>query len=783
MSPELRCEVDLESGDVRRGGRLERLPPRLLSLLRYLIEHPREVISRDQLIASVWGHLEAASDDSVNVAVSDLRRTLGDTGRPHRVIETVPRRGYRYLGHGVVSADLSAALQTEPARETAKNGGDTIDSPTLEPPVSARTDAIVGTTPAPTRWRLFGGLLAAVLGIALAAWLWPSAKDVSPAPPSRSVPPAVPNPSVAVLPFLDLSAAGDQRYFADALVDRIIHMLAQVRGLEVAARTSAFAFRDGKATVDEIGKTLRVGAVLEGSLMREGERLRVIAQLIDVDSGMHLWSKSYDREEGELFALQDEIANEVSRTLTDTLLPERALQQPRSRAAYDLTARAHFATDEGTLAGAQAARQFFLQALEHDPDYVPALVGLFEIGGLIVGHRGETSAADLEQSLTALERAKRLDPDAPDVLRALGMNQRRLGQHTEALALFARAIDGNPNDAGAWVGQGDLQLYLGDFDAALASLRRAQRIDPLSSRIARRLADAYWSVGRAEEALAQLREILRRDPDNAPAHGAMSSYLLRLGRSGEAMRFLQAQRRLDPDSPLRRARECEMFLQLGDDAGAEQCTDDLQRSGGSRLHVLYLRQALHAFRGEWEARLGLMDELLELASPNDRLMTSVLADAYARFSCPRALEILTERAAELFNDPPKLSPALSTSSTVAVRCLRREGREAEAERLLAAFAAMVERLRLPQGPELVTGMEGAWVLALQGDDEAALEALEALVDGGWRYNWWQLDAYPEFARIAERDAFAQLVRRLEAGVREQREYYLQRRGDLLPPPR
>ncbi|MCK7594216.1 winged helix-turn-helix domain-containing protein [Pseudomarimonas salicorniae] len=773
------CIVDLESGDVMRDGRIDRLPPRLLSLLRFFVEHAREVISRDQLIESVWGHLEAASDDSVNVAVSDLRRALGDSRRPHRIIETVPRRGYRYRGDGLALADLSQALSAAPPGDPAEQSP--AASPAVETPThTADPESLPSASPR-MRWPLVAGLLVVTLGIAMVAWHAVTSRTTQP-PPAAAVAPSAKislDPSIAVLPFLDLSQAGDQRHFADALVDRIIHMLAQVQGLQVAARTSSFAFRDGTATIDEIGEALRVRAVLEGSLMHDGERLRVVAQLIDVESGMHLWSKSYDREEGEFFALQDEIASEVSRTLTDSLLPERALRQPRSRAAYDLTTRARFARDEDTLASAEAAQGFYLQALEHDPDYVPALVGLFEIGGLLVGHRGRIDQAALARGLEALDRARSLAPDDPEVLRALAMNERRLGNREQALSLFERALDGNPNDAGTWVHRGDLLLFLGRFDEALDSIRQAQRIDPLSHRIGRRLADAYWAVGRAEEALAQLKDTLRQHPEVAAAYGAMSSYLIRLGRSAEAMRYLQAQRRLDPDSPIRWMRECEMYLQLGDDFAAETCTDALAAAHDSRLHELYLRQAILGFRGEWEARHALMDELLDLAWRNDRMIPALVADSYARQDCGRALEILEQRMPGLFASPPEVAPSLSMASRVAVRCLRGEGRDAEAESLLAAFAAMTERLRLQQGPELVIGLEQAWVHALQGRDDAALEALTDLVDKGWRYYWWQLDAYPEFAGIVESEDFGRLLDRLEAGVAEQRRRYMQQRDAPL----
>lgn len=775
MSAEHACTVDLDSGDVQRGERIERLPPRLLALLRYLIAHPQQVVSRDEMITSVWGHLEAASDDSVNVAVSDLRKALGDTRRPHRIIETVPRRGYRYLGIGIKLADLSQHLaaarpSAPPATAIPPAAGSPTDTPAAPP----------GRRPQATGHFAGLGLAAALVGLISAALLLrePAQGTLTPSGPSPAQPPS-PATAVAVLPFAHPGNDPSGRQLADALVDRIIHMLAQVRGLQVVARTSSFAFRDSRATVAEIGEALQVGSVLEGSVLQQGNSLRVMAQLINARDGRTLWSASFDREADALFVIQDEIAGAVSRTLAETLLPERALEHPVSRAAYDLSARARLAIDEDTVASTEAAWAFYEQALEHDPDYLPALVGLFEVGGLIHGHRGGDPGPLLQQALGALDRAQTLAPNDPEVLRATGFNLRRLGNLDAAAAHFARALDANPNDAQAWSLQGDLQLLQGHYDAALDSLRRAQRIDPLSRRIGRRLADAYWAVGRSEEALARLRDILRRDPGHPSAYGPMATYLAQLGRSGEAMRYISALHELDPDSPTRWAWLCEFHLQLGDDVSAERCTDQLEAAHDHRFRILYLRQAILAFRGEWQARHALMDALLESANRNDPLIPGLVAESHARFDCTQALDLLGERMPTLFLASPSLAPPQLDAARVAIRCLQEADQFEQAENLLVGYERVIERLRLRQGPYLVTGMEDAWARALRGDHDGALESLVRLVDSGWRYYWWQLDAYPEFAQIRNRPAFRALQARLEAGVAAQRAHYEAQRGEPL----
>ncbi|MCB1629032.1 MAG: winged helix-turn-helix domain-containing protein [Xanthomonadales bacterium] len=769
------CRVDLDSGDVWREGAIERLSPRLLKLLHYLVQCQGQVISRDALMTAVWGHLEAASDDSVNVAVSALRRHLGDNARAPQVIQTIPRRGYRYTGIGVELVD-PGALQplAEPVPAPVA-----VEMPRTEVQADSREPGSAGVY----RWTTWSGL--GLMVVALALWITMPDETNQPAASSATAVTVDESPAVAVLPFLDLSPAADQGYLADALVDRIIHVLAQAQGLQVAARTSSFAYRDRTLKIEQIGRELGVSAVLEGSVLHHDGQMRVLAQLIDVESGKHLWSRSYDRNSDALFEVQDEIANEVARTLTDTLLPSLALTRPVSRAAYDLASRAQHRFDEATVASVNEALSLYRQALQHDPDYVDALVGIYEATGLALALGSPLAADAREAGLAALQQAVAQAPDDPSVLRARAADLRRQGNNEQALSLYRLALRSRPNDSVAWGQLGDLLLHLNRYEDGLEALRRAERIDPLSLRITARLADAYWSVGRAEEALVKLRAQLQRvdgKGDGAPMlHDRMATYLNQLGRTGEAMRHIEAARRLDPESGLRWFRVCEFHLQLGDPDAAERCTDEFVANHELPFRATYLRQAIHAFRGEWEAQLALMDELLALTHPADPLTPALVAMARARVDCPTALTLLRERYAGLFEQPPRLAPVHSYAARTAIHCLQSED-HAAAESLLQAFVALVERLRLQQGPWAIGGDEAAAAHGLAGDDAAALAELQRLVDAGWRYYWWGLDVRPEYAGIRDRPEFAQLQRKLREGVRREHAYWLANRELPLTAP-
>ncbi len=298
--------IDLESGQIHFDQEVSTLSPRLLTLLRYLVAHPDSVIARDTLIEAVWGHLEAATDDSVNVAVSSLRQAIGDNRRPHRVIKAVPRRGYRFE-----SGPVSHLDEAEAAHRLRK-AASTVAPETTPPEIAVP----------PRRGAMLSVVLSLAILVIAGSWLtWQR--------PWRDVPSEVEiGKAVAVLPFVDMTPAGDHGPFADGLADRIIHMLTLSPDLAVTARTSSFAFRGSQSRISEIARALGVDVVLEGSVQRADDQVRVLAQLIDADSEVHLWSRTYDRPIGELFALQDEIANEVARTMTDTLLPERDCPTP-----------------------------------------------------------------------------------------------------------------------------------------------------------------------------------------------------------------------------------------------------------------------------------------------------------------------------------------------------------------------------------------------------------------------------------------------------------------------
>lgn len=759
--------IDLANGRVIHEGKEHYLAPRLLALLSFFVEHAGDVLTRDQIIESVWGHLDAATDDSVNVAVSGLRRELGDNRRPHRVLQAVPRRGYRLVPDAVTGLD-GGSMPTAVTNDAAPSSSSTRRGAWLAAAAAGVVAVLVvfllSERPEP---------------VELAATAQPAAARGSAGPDDEPRPTAAGRPSVVVLPFLDMSANGDQQFFADGLVDRITHMLTQSPDLQVVARTSAFAFRDGEFSIRDIADRLQVDAVLEGSVQRSEDQVRVLAQLIETESEAHLWSRTFDRPVDDLFVVQDEIANLVSRTLTDTLLADAVTAHPRNREVHDLITRGRFLMDEYTQTSAQRAQTIFQQALDLDPDQVEALIGYIDAVGMERSQGAYRTSSDVEDfTETYLERARAIHPDHPLVLRATGDWHFRNGRLDDAERFYEEAVRRNPNDAFAHATLGWVRFRTAQYDDAIPALQQAIRLDPFSGLANVWLADVYWAVGRSEEALFRLRRIIRDRPEYPQAYGRMANYLAQTGETGEAARYALRQRELDPSSPARAFQVCESYLQLGDIEAGRECTDRLQVEHDLPLRTPYLRSIIALLEGDSAARVEALESIYE-KGVREPLIKALLAEAYAERDCSRAIEVLDASFPELFAAAPTINPMNLSAGLTAVHCMQQSGDEMQMGPLLAAISEFLERNRIKQGPWQVFGYERAALAALNDDTETALDELEDLIDSGWRYSWWGMDRLPMFDDLRDHPRFRAALEALDEGVARQRAHFEKHRDEPL----
>ena len=360
--------------------------------------------------------------------------------------------------------------------------------------------------------------------------------------------------SVAVLPFLDLSANKDQSHLSDGLTEELLNALARVKGLSVAARSSSFLFRDPGVDIREVGRRLGVAAVVEGSVRKDGDRLRVTAQLIDARGGFHLWSQQYDRLLVDAFAIQEEIAREVASALSAELtsgIPDRLVARATAvPEAYELYLKGRHEWNRRSREGIVKAAEAFERAVELDPRYAAAWAGLADAYQLLPDYADVPAREGLSQAKTAALRAIALDSTLAAAHAALGAllddyDRDRAGSERA----YRTAISLNPGYATArqW-----LAIHLADdgrFDDAIAEIERARRLDPLSPIINTAAGAVRYFARDYDGAIAEYRAVIREKPDFALAYALMGRVMLVDGRKGaavEALRMSVERSRGDP---------------------------------------------------------------------------------------------------------------------------------------------------------------------------------------------------------------------------------------------
>lgn len=356
----------------------------------------------------------------------------------------------------------------------------------------------------------------AIAYFALDKFVLSGAPDSTPAPTTAAATTEL-QKSIAVLPFVDMSQAKDQEYFTDGLTENLLNALAQLRELRVAGRTSSFAFKNRNEDLRGIGEQLGVAHILEGSVQKSGEQVRITAQLISADDGYHLWSETYDHTLEDIFAVQDEIATEVAKAMQVTLLGHGSGGQPslahNATEAYNEYLKGHYQAGRGNLEGHQQAMTHFERALELDSSLALAWAGQASSGATITGFADTDFAAGFEIARASALRALEIDPELPEA-------------HV-ALADVRTSFD--------W-----------DWAAAEASLQRALSLRPGDANIRLRLAELKWTLGQIDDAIVDIRQVVEQDPLNWLAQQRLAQGLIHNGRYEEAIRVYDRVEEADP---------------------------------------------------------------------------------------------------------------------------------------------------------------------------------------------------------------------------------------------
>jgi TolB-like protein/Flp pilus assembly protein TadD/DNA-binding winged helix-turn-helix (wHTH) protein len=558
-----------------------------MELLILLVERRGELVSRDDITERLWGKgvfLEV--DHSINTAVRKIRLALRDDIEKPRFVETVVGKGYRFAAPVIANnGDSNAAGLAELSPQAQGLPSPVELSPQPVRPAKARLISV-------RVWMLLAGVAALVIfTVALVLYRGRGSSTASQPPIT----------SLAVLPLKNLSGDSAQEYLADGMTEAVIGRLSNIHELRVISRTSTMHFKDTQLSVPEIARALNVDAIVEGSVMREGNRVRVHAQLIRTATDEHFWSETYDRDLGDTLALETEIAQSIARKVEVTVTGKEQARllkvHPVAPEVYESYLRGQFAKSDRRR-DLKKSITYFEEAIRRDPTFAPAYASLAEVyGGLGTVFVGVPPADVRPQAIRAARKAVELDPALSEAHTLLAVSYQEEWQWANAEAEYKRALELNPNDPRAHHGFARWLLIQGRTDEAQAWSRRARELDPigvngtsmgwilfqsrhyekamreLRSEIAVRPDDveAYWFLGFAlcgngqnEEAIQPLKKALELSEGNPAVMGVLVRAYARAGHREEALRTLGELKRQQQRGYVPAAAFVNAYLGLGD---------------------------------------------------------------------------------------------------------------------------------------------------------------------------------------------------------------------------
>ena len=485
-------ELDTTSGELRKQGRRIRLPDQAFQVLQLLLDGAGEVVTREDLRKRLWPTATAGDfDGGLNNAMKKLRDALGDSADAPRFIETLPRRGYRFL----VSPD--AAVVSPPA----------IALPGLDLPAHTPTRV-------PTRWRT-AVLLAAFGLMAVAGAWWSGVGGLG--PPGAHV------KSLAVLPFENLTGDPTQEYFVDGVTDAVTTNLAQIRALTVTSRTSVMQYKQTVKPRAQLARELNVDAFVEGAVLGTGDRVRITARLIHARAGTSLWAQSFDGELPDVLALQAEVAGAIANAIHAEVRPDERLRLARAGPVHPQAYREYLKGRDfwsrRTPENLRKAVDHFNSAIAMDPAYAPAYSGLSDAYRLfdVLGMAAQRES--MPKAEAAARRALELDDTLAEAHASLaGVLFRYYWNWDGAAKAFDRSLELNPNYAEGHRAKAVFLLTLRRHEDALAAARRAQALSPRSPIINTEMAAALMRVGRYDDARAQTQRTLELDAGYSRAY-------------------------------------------------------------------------------------------------------------------------------------------------------------------------------------------------------------------------------------------------------------------------
>ena len=711
-------EVDSISGELRRPGETRRLRPKAMAVLCCLVDADGELVERDDIIQQVWGR-ELISDEPLTTCIAELRRTLEDKASNPKYIQTVPKRGYRFVGN---------VSEAGPDQDDDGDGSEAGQAPAPKPSRNLLAQ--------PSVW--VGMVVVAVL---VFVWMTDS-RDVD-QPPAQSVPQPVAveareAPTIAVLPFVNMSPDPENDYFGDGLAEEILNSLTKIDGLRVRSRTSSFALKDQNLDAAMIAERLKVSHILEGSIRRDGDALRVSAQLIDVQADTPVWSEVFDKNTSNIFDLQGEVAGRVTDALEIALNSEQQLELSdagtRNIRAYELYLQGRQLLARRTSVSISAALERFSLARELDPNYAQAYLGIADANLLLPQYNDHPNARYIQKSLEAVRKALALNPDFGEAYATLGSVYEEMHDFAAAEEAFELALERAPRYPTTYHWYGFMLYRTAQQEAADRMLRLAIEQDPLSHLLSYGMSANLVAMRRFDAAERRYFDIIDADPEFSWAYEGLGELNWNgRGNLEEAARWYEQAIRYDPDSSYFRALLSAIHLDRGDPAAARTVLEQA-RGDQAESYMIQIHWALLAlFEGVSKAASDIVVPLLDtdpqnylalIVSRNQDILSGNTEAAIARYESVHP---------EFLEDSPTLHIDNFQSAVDFAYLLIEAGEIDRATRLLDSAWAIAESYPRHGLPYRLSDVK---ILTLRGQTDKALDALADALDSGWRPYWW-----------------------------------------------
>jgi TolB-like protein/DNA-binding winged helix-turn-helix (wHTH) protein/Flp pilus assembly protein TadD len=564
-------QVDLRSRELSKHGIRLKLQDQPFQVLALLLEHAGDIVTREELRQRLWpADTFVDFDTGLNSAVKKLRDVLADSADEPRYIETIPRRGYRFI---------APLIDPNPATVPSSAPG-----PELHPAHETNSSRPAGSVVTAansfsfTRLRLLFGAAALLLLFVAGFLVYRSTGARRPTQPAIK--------SLAVLPLKNLSGDASQDYLADGMTEALIGRLSEIHNLRVISRTSVTRFKDTHLSAPEIARTLQVDTIVEGSVIRDGSRVRVHAQLIRAATDEHFWSETYDRELRDVLSLESDVAQSIARKVEVTVTGEEHARLSSTRAvdpeAYEAYLKGRYYWNKRTGDSMAKAALYFQQATNRDPGYGAAYSGLADCNSGLAWHGFMSPAEVLPKALAAAQKAVEIDPQSAEAHASLALVLDHKWDWTPAEVEFKHALDLNPQYANAHHWYGDYLSIQGRHDEALVEAKRALELDPLNLMIGTWVGLRYYLARKYDGAIKQSQKTVDLDPNFAAAHLILGESYAQQGKHKRGLNELQNAAGLSGDSPLYVAQVGVSLALAGEKKEALRVIRELQDTSSKR---------------------------------------------------------------------------------------------------------------------------------------------------------------------------------------------------------